>query len=285
MYLDDIFSIEFEDAEMRVSRPNGLQDVNAGLLSGRLVATPFSSGALSFLIGAGAGVSTETNFLHSYGVDVLAGVKYAVSPNAAIRLDGVVDFLANYDYKNYRSVRLGVSLYRHPSQVTHTVTVMSPPIMTTRDDSVSAAETRRLRQNDAALHALRDSLARTPAPSGRAMPEQRIPIRKDVPNPSMEAQLRFVPGNAGITDSTAMILDSRMGMFRDSPDMTIIVLGNWGRAGSALGTRRAQVVKEYLVEHGVPANRVVVEPTAVGMAGDATTRKSSYRLLIVPDPM
>ena len=285
MYLDDIFSIEFEDAEMRVSRPNGLQDVNAGLLSGRLVATPFSSGALSFLIGAGAGVSTETNFLHSYGVDALAGVKYAVSPNAAIRLDGVVDFLANYNYKHFQSVRLGLSLYRRPSQVTNTVTVMSAPVMTMREDSVSAAETRRLRAQDAALRALRDSLARTPAPSGRASSGERIPIRKDVPNPSMETQLRFVPGNAGITDSTAMLLDSRVGMFRDSPDMTIIVLGNWGRAGSALGTRRAQVVKEYLVEHGVPANRIVVEPTLVGMSGDAATRKSSYRLLIVPDPM
>ena len=89
MFLDRNLSIEFEDAEMRASRPNGLRDVNVGILSGRLVAAPFSSGALSILIGGGAGVSTETNFLHTYGVDALVGAKFALSDNAALRVDGV----------------------------------------------------------------------------------------------------------------------------------------------------------------------------------------------------
>ena len=183
MYLDPRWSTEFEDAEMRASRPNGLADVNVGLLSGRLVYTPLKSGPFSLLLGAGAGVSTETNFLHTYGVDALAGVKYAVSDNAAIRVDGVWDWLANQDWKSFRSIRLGLSLYRHPSHVVETVTVVTPappPVMMTPQDSVSAAETRRLRESDAALRALRDSLSRTPA---RAQPGQSIPIKKDVPMP------------------------------------------------------------------------------------------------------
>src|SRR5680860_728923 len=64
MFLGPRLSIEFEDAEMRASRPHGLTDVNVGLLSGRLVAVPFQGGGLSFLLGAGAGASTEPNFLH-----------------------------------------------------------------------------------------------------------------------------------------------------------------------------------------------------------------------------
>ena len=190
MFLDPRWSIEFEDAEMRASRPNGLRDVNVGLLTGRLVAVPIKSGALSILVGAGAGISTETNFLHSYGVDALVGAKFALTDNAALRVDGVWDWLANEDWKSYRSVRVGLSLYRHPAQRTRIVTVMAPapaPIMLAHEDSVSAAETRRLRDSDAALRALRDSLRNAPvAPpvtpgEPRAKSEQNIPIRKDRP--------------------------------------------------------------------------------------------------------
>jgi len=46
MFFDPRWSIEFEDAEMRASRPNGLRDVNVGILSGRLVAVPIISGSL-----------------------------------------------------------------------------------------------------------------------------------------------------------------------------------------------------------------------------------------------
>lgn len=181
MFLDPRWAIEFEDAEMRATRPNGLKDVNVGLLSGRLVYAPIRSGAFSVLVGGGAGVSTETNFLHSYGVDALAGVKYNVSNSAALRVDGVWDWLANEKWKSYRSVRVGLSLYRHPAHVVRTVTVRTPappPVMMAPQDSVSAAEIRRLRDSDAALRALRDSLSREPE---RVHSSQSIPVRKDVP--------------------------------------------------------------------------------------------------------
>src|ERR1700712_4622628 len=47
MFLDRHWAIEFEDAEMRASRPNGLKNVNVGILSSRLVLTPFTEGALT----------------------------------------------------------------------------------------------------------------------------------------------------------------------------------------------------------------------------------------------
>jgi hypothetical protein len=183
MFLDPRWAIEFEDAEMRAKRPNGLKDVNVGLLSGRLVFAPIRSGAFSVLIGGGAGVSTETNFMHSYGVDALAGIKFDLSNSAAIRVDGVMDWLANEKWKTYRSIRAGLSLYRHPSHVVDVVTVRTPAppaVMMAPQDSVSAAEIRRLRDSEAALRALRDSLSRLPV---RAQPSQNIPMKKDVPLP------------------------------------------------------------------------------------------------------
>ena len=193
MFLDPRVSIEFEDAEMRATRTNGLQDVNVGILSGRLVVVPIQSGAFSLLLGAGAGIGTETNFLHTYGVDALAGFKFAFSDRAAFRVDGVLDWLANEypqttgkKWLTYKSVRVGLSLYRHPTPEIRTVTVTLPapaPVMMAPQDSVSAAETRRLRDSEAALRALRDSLNTAPKPVAppRATSPQSIPIRKDVP--------------------------------------------------------------------------------------------------------
>ncbi len=115
-YLVPRWSMEFEMAEMRASRPDGLKNVNVGILSGRLVGVPFQAGALSVLVGAGAGVSTETNFMHSYGVDALTGIKLALNPSTAFRIDGVWDWLANENWKQYGSVRMGLSVYRTPNR-------------------------------------------------------------------------------------------------------------------------------------------------------------------------
>ena len=187
MYLDPRWFVEFEKAEMRATRPSGLADVNVGILASRLMFVPARAGRLSFLVGAGAGVSTETNFLHSYGVDALVGAKVALNDKVSLRVDGVMDWLANEKWKTYRSVRVGLSVFRQPSRLTNTVTVVTPapaPVMITREDSVSASETRRLRASEAELRVLRDSIANAPTPPAtpvRMAPAQSIPIRKDVP--------------------------------------------------------------------------------------------------------
>jgi hypothetical protein len=117
MFLDPRLSVEFEKAEMKASRPDGLNNVNVGILSARLVAEPVTTkSALHFLLGFGAGISTETNFMHTYGVDLLAGAKFKLNESSAIRVDGVWDWLANQDWKAYKSVRVGLSLYRHPAR-------------------------------------------------------------------------------------------------------------------------------------------------------------------------
>lgn len=282
MFLDPRWSIEFEDAEMRATRPGGLKDVNVGLLSGRLVAVPAKVGRVSFLLGAGAGVSTETNFLHSYGVDALAGVKIGLNDRAAIRVDGVWDWLANEQWRTYRTVRAGVTLYRHPARRTQTVTVTSPAIAHT--DSVSAAETRRLRERDAALRALRDSLSRAPAPASPA----------DMA--TMQVRIHFEFDKAELTDSAKRILDDKVAVFRTNPDMTIVMRGFTDATGTdaynmALGTRRAEAAKAYLVGRGVEARRIAIESmgereqvgASTGAAGEARNRRAVFEVLIAPD--
>ncbi|CAN5906566.1 hypothetical protein BH11GEM1_BH11GEM1_06270 [soil metagenome] len=289
MYLDRHVAIEFEDAEMRATRPGGLKDVNVGILSGRLVAAPFSSGSLSLLVGAGAGVSTETNFLHTYGVDALVGAKLALTDNVSLRVDGVWDWLANQDWQQYKSVRAGLSVYRRPAQreriVTRTIEVPAPaPMMMMHEDSVSAAETRRLRDRDAALRALRDSLDRarmTPPPAAVKI---------------MEATIHFAFDKSVLTDSARALLDQKVAVFNANPDMSIMMVGYTDVRGRdaynmALGERRAKAARDYLVAHGIAKERVILEsegerdqiPGTAGKAGEAANRRAIFRLVMAQD--
>jgi outer membrane protein OmpA-like peptidoglycan-associated protein len=301
VYLDPRWSIEFEEAEMRARRPNGLRNVDVGILSSRLVFVPVKAGSLSLLLGAGAGVSTETNFLHSYGVDLLAGAKLRLRPNMDLRGDLVYDWLANENWKTYGSVRVGLSMYRHPARPevrTVTVNVPSPappPIMTTPADSVSAAETRRLRGRDAALQALRDSLRNNP-PRPMPAPMPSAPAVTRVMVESMEAHILFAFNKSELTDSAKKILDDKVRIFRDNPTMLIVLSGFTDTFGSdaynmALGTRRAEAAQAYIVGKGIASNRIVIESRgerqpvtqATTQDGQAPNRRVIFRLLMAPD--
>src|SRR3954469_23057026 len=284
MYLDPMWIMEFEDAEMRATRPSGLKDVNVGILSGRLVAIPFTSGGFSLLAGAGAGVSTETNFLHSYGVDGLIGAKFALTDNASLRVDGVWDWLANQDCKTYKSVLIGVSMFRHASRPVQ-VAAAQMPMMVQRDDSVSADETRRLRARDAALRALRDSLRNLPPAVSKADVEV------------MQAQIQFAFDKSDLTDASRAILDAKLAVFRANPTMSIVMVGYTDVRGRAaytmpLGERRAEAAKSYLVSHGVEPSRIILETkgeraqmaNSAGVAGEAENRRAVFLLLIAPTP-
>jgi len=126
-YLVPRWSMEFEMAEMKASRTQGLKSVNVGILSGRLVTVPYKAGVMSMLVGAGAGTSTETNFMHSYGVDALVGMKLALNPNTAFRIDGVFDWLANEHWKTYQSIRMGLTVYRTPNRRKDAANVVATP--------------------------------------------------------------------------------------------------------------------------------------------------------------
>ena len=285
MFLDPRWSFEFEAGEMRAGRTAGRKDVNVGILSSRVVFVPAKIGRLSLLVGAGAGVSTETNFMHSYGVDALVGAKFAVRENAALRIDGLWDWLANERYQQYQTVRVGVSLYRRPASRSVSVYRDAPAAVTMHSDSVSATETRRLRAAEAALRALRDSLRN--APTG--------PSAADVA--TMQAEIRFAFDEAILTNDAKAVLDAKVEVFRANPDMMVAMVGKTDVVGTdaynmALGARRADAAKAYLVMRGVDARRISAEskgesaqvPDTAGVAGEAQNRRAVFRVVIVQDP-
>ena len=255
-YLDPRWSIEFEDAEMRASRTLGFKDVNVGLLTGRLVGTVLQSGGLSILLGAGAGSSTETNFLHSYGVNALLGAKFRINDHAAIRVDAVSDWLANYSWKSSQSLRLGLSLYRQPHHEVRTVEVAGPPVQ--RADSVSADEQARRRRFERDYRALRDSVNNikpcmcTPPPAPAPARARELFTLKAV---------LFEFNESTLTTGAKDTLGVAVRYLKDHDDVRVEIQGNTDSKGSddynmQLGMRRAESVKTYLGAQGIHADRV-----------------------------
>lgn len=277
-------SVEFEMGEMRATRTLGLRDVNVGILSARLTQIFARSGKLSLLLGAGAGTSTETNFMHTYGVQALVGAKLALSDRAALRADLIGHWLANEDWKAYQAVHVGLSLYRSPSHVTRIVKVEAPPMM--HSDSVSAEEQARLRRAEAAYRALRDSLSR---------PRAVVPTApsSDAALATMEEKIHFDTDKSDLTAEAQRILDAKVAVFLANPDMRIVIEGNADERATdaynmALGRRRSEAAKAYLVAKGIDPVRIVVtsegerQPTAAGVTPEAQAlnRRAEFRLLI-----
>lgn len=285
VYLEPRVAIEFDKGEMRTTRTLGLRDVNTGILAARLVVTPIRSGALSILLGGGAGGSTETNFMHTYGLSALVGAKIALNDNAALRADLINHWLANENWKTYRAVHLGLSLYRNPRQVTKTVTVQAPPapVMAPACPN-NDAELARLRAIEAEYRALRDSLNR-PAPVSNAAALA-----------TMEEKIHFATDKSDLTAEAQAILDAKVLVFKANPGMRIVIVGNTDERATdaynmALGRRRSEAAKAYLVSKGIDPVRIVVtsegerQPTAGGVtpAAQAQNRRDEFRLLVASD--
>ena len=289
MYLDPRWAIEFEMAEMRAGRPNGLRDVDVGILASRLILIPLKQRRTSFLLGVGAGHSTETNFMHTYGVGALAGFKVALNNNVSLRLDGTMDWLANEDWRRFQSARLGMSMFRHTQKDTRLVGVpmRAETVVMRTVDSVGTREMARLRQTEADYRTLRDSL--------RTAPRTVQVFTTAATLATMEAPIHFEFNKFDISNDAKAILDAKIAVARANPSMTIIMLGYTDVVGTdaynmALGWRRAQAAKDYIVSQGIATNRVIIEtrgermqtPNSAGEAGEAENRRAIFRLLIAP---
>jgi peptidoglycan-associated lipoprotein len=296
IYLDPRWSVEFEKGEMKATRTLGLSDVNVGLLAARLLVTPIHSGAFSMHLGAGAGGSTETNFLHSYGLNALAGIKFDFNDVVGLRLDLASDWLAHYDWKSYQRLQAGLTFSRRPHNSVQTVEVVRTATpacnCVQQPDSVSADEQARRRQWERDYRALRDSLNRNP-PVVRS--ESSTEARS-----TMEEHIHFEFNRSNINQLAQEILDEKIAVFRANPTMTIMITGHAGNMGTdaynqALGTRRAESAKAYLVAQGIDASRIstdskgesqpAVSPPAEGQANNAPNRRAMFSLVIVPDPI
>ncbi len=285
MFLNPRLSFELDGGLGKATRPRGLADVNVASTMARLTLVPLKMGRVSFLLGAGI-EHTDTYYFNSYGSHGLVGAKIAFNDNVALRIDGIYSDLEGGLGTN-RSVRAGLSFYRHPAGKTTTVvrnvTTVGAP-MTQRADSVSAAETRRLRMADASLKALRDSLARPSLGGVSSAAELRI----------MEEPIQFGREQFVLSDSANRVLDAKVPVFTANPAMRIIIVGYASEPGTAefnmaLGLKRARSAREYLVNKGVNAERIEISTrgeaglinanAAPGTAANAENRRAQFRLL------
>jgi len=279
-------SAEFEGGGGNASRSLGLANVNYSVLSGRLTAVPFKYGSVSILLGAGAD-HTDTYFFESFGVHALLGAKVRLSDLVALRIDGINSWMANGSGQ-HRGLHLGLSVYRNPGHKTVTNTVMvNGPQFGQRPDSVSAAETRRLRATAASYQALRDSLGR-PKFAPRASSAEALATMKEM--------IFFRNDQSDLSDSAKAILDDKVTVFRANPAMRIVISGFASQPGTidynmALGLRRAEAAKAYLVSRGVDPIRIEIATKGEGQllvegpgeVADAANRRGQFRLLIA-DP-
>jgi len=283
VFITPRLSAEFEGGGGSASRGSGLEDVNVGLLAGRLTFVPFKTGGVSFLLGLGAN-HTDTYFFESYGLDGLLGAKIRLSDFVALRVDGIQSWMANGNGSN-ASLHLGLSFYRNPGVNTVTNTVMvAGPQLAQRPDSVSAYETRRLRASEASYLALRDSLGRPyAASSAEALA-------------TMQQVIHFQNDQSSLSDSAKAILDDKVTVFRANPAMRIVISGFASQPGTAdynmaLGLRRAESAKAYLVSRDVDPIRIEIATKGEGQllvegpgeVADAQNRRGQFRLLIA-DP-
>src|SRR5213078_1629507 len=154
--------------------------------------------------------------------------------------------------------------------------------MTMRQDSVSSYETRRLRALEVSYRALRDSLNK-PTSSAAALV-------------TMKEMIYFENDKSELSDSAKKILAEKVTVFRANPAMRIVITGFASQPGTdaynmALGTRRADAAKAYLVSLGVESIRIEVATRGAGQLvvegpgelADAENRRGQFRLLIA-DP-
>jgi len=288
-FLDPRWAIEFDGSGMGAGRPAGLQeDVHVTSLSARLTLTPVVMGRLSWVLGAG-GVHTDYGLLSSYGFTGLVGAKYAFSDRVALRVDAISDYMPKRKDTN-AGFRAGFSFFRQPVTRMQTVTVVGPPApVALHQDSVSASEQRRLRLADANYNALRDSLSRpillkpTAASSATALS-------------TMREMIHFTTDNSLLNDSAKVTLDSKVVVFKANPAMRIVIVGNTDERATdaynlALGGRRADAAKAYLVSKGIDPIRIEIasrgesQPIASGTSTDAQAlnRRVEFRLLVASD--
>ncbi|HEX6316591.1 MAG TPA: OmpA family protein [Gemmatimonadaceae bacterium] len=288
-FLDPRWAVEFDGSGMGADRSiSPLNDIHVTSLSARLALIPVVTGPLSWIISAG-GVHTDYGTSSSYGFSGLVGAKYALGDQVALRVDAVSDYMPKRGDWN-GAMRAGLSLFRQPVTRTQTIAVNAAPARAVmRQDSVSAFEQRRLRTIEANYNALRDSLARptlmkpTDASSSALLA-------------TMHEMIHFATDSSTLNDSAKATLDSKVAIFRSNPGMRIVIVGNTDERATdaynqALGSRRAEAAKAYLVSKGIDRNRIEIvsrgetQPIAGGTSANAQAqnRRAEFRLLVASD--
>ena len=167
-----------------------------------------------------------------------------------------------------------------------------PPQPTVNQDSINAANAARARQDsiDAAARARQDSIdaaARARQDSIDAA-ARRLAEARNV----LTAMIYFDYDKSEITEQSRAALDAKLPLLNANTDLRIRVTGHTDNRGSdeyniALGQRRAETVKRYLVQRGIDASRIETvsrgEEQAVAQGEDESAwsqnRRAEFEIL------
>lgn len=149
-------------------------------------------------------------------------------------------------------------------------------------DLISTAEVERLRTVEDRYRALRDSLAGTPAPS--ASRSERA---------TMTETIHFGHDRSDLSNEARSILRDKVSVFRAHPSMRIVVTGFASQPGTraynnALGLRRAEAARDYLVSQGIEKDRIQIATRGddelvvhgPGEVAAAANRRGEFRILM-----
>lgn len=113
---------------------------------------------------------------------------------------------------------------------------------------------------------------------------------------TMRELVHFAYDKSDLTTESRTALDAKVAVFGSNPAMRIVIVGHTDTRGAAaynlaLGTRRAEAVKAYLVAAGVDAGRIEIdtrgeaEPMVSGASDHARSlnRRDAFMILLASD--
>ena len=219
---------------------------------------PFGMGGRThqFLLELGAGAQRFAN--HSdFSVPMGAGLRFSLSDLLSLRFDGIVEYVEN------------------PTASTFGF----PPVIGVNSQAARSTNV----ELRAGLSFLLGNHKAAPPPPPQPRPTPPPPRVEPTPPPAridttpkvntdsieavnrareaLLAKLYFDFDRSDLRDDQRGILDSKLPVLQANPDVRIRIEGNADERGSdeynmALGMRRAQTARQYLVDHGIDAGRI-----------------------------
>lgn len=241
-----------------------------------------------FIIGAGATrtsykfengtLSPKEQYTYNYGATGDVGLRIGIANRTALRIDGIVDYMPNHkpDANLNFHVRAGLSLLLGGARPIAMCTVSGKENLTAADAgcfvpcqyNASIANTSSSCVAPVTMCSI-SGLGDIPASDARCVPPvaalcQYNSALSATDSNCVAPSLRpiyFDYDKSTIRSDAEATLQNNLGIINASPSMRIRIEGNADERGSdeyniALGQRRAQSAKKWLVDHGVDAGRI-----------------------------
>ncbi|HEY4133230.1 MAG TPA: peptidoglycan-associated lipoprotein Pal, partial [Gemmatimonadaceae bacterium] len=215
-------------------------------------------GTHQFLLEAGAG-SEQFGGHTDFTVPLGAGFRFVLGDVVALRFDGIVQYV-----ENPTAATFGFP----PVTGTNETAARSSNVELRAGLSFLLGNSHKASPPPAAPVSAPPRRSEPPAPPARVRPPAPEPNRDSInavnsARAALLAKLYFDFDRSELRDDQRAVLDAKLPVLRANPNIAIRVEGNADERGSdeynlALGTRRAQIARKYLIDHGIDASRIEI---------------------------